>query len=113
MGSEWPNFVNIKTPYNKCQSVSGPVGSEVSQVEINKIAAEMDQQTSKKDASISDKCSELLEKMPTPNISNDGNTNIERKSELEKLIASGYKPLEKVDGEWRESSTKNNKLILE
>jgi len=117
VAESWPTFQNLTTPFKKAgQAVPGASGPPISPEVIQQIADSMDK-LPPTPVGIGDKCQQLLSGMPEQNLDHlqpGQQIKVDAPpSELEKLLKTGYRPLENIDGKWTETSTRSGKLILE
>lgn len=128
MNDNWPTRQTLKSPYghgSKAAAFEPHLKPSVSPVIIQQIANQMGK-ISEVSTSINSKCQQMLSRMPEipemdqPKLSDNGVYLEEPSSdipthnmELEKLFKSGYKPLDKLNGKWTETSSGDKKLLLE
>lgn len=125
----WPSCQDLRSPFNhnkKAAVVNQQLQPPVSQSVINQIACHMGSSQSPAEPSqpLGVRCQELLAVMPdfpkmeSPQLAkNNSDIDSKENSELNKLLKSGYKILEKDNGEWSETDligvSDNKKLLLE
>jgi hypothetical protein len=139
MDDKWPERPTLRSPFNnnvKCAGVGieSHLKPDASPVVIQQIANAMGGSSSNSPRDQGEQCSQMLATMPefpemdpprpaeplymaqphgllgqedVQNVQNSSN------DELTKLFKSGYRPIDKIDGQWTETSEGNGKLIVE
>lgn len=115
----WPSMGHTSSPFNntKAAGVQSHLQPPVSQNIINKIACQIDNNVPETPTPNIESCRSMLDNMPElHDFESKQSKNFdevpEGNSELNKLLNSGYKTLEKKGGEWFETGLQNNKKVI-
>jgi len=109
----WPTHVALRSPFNhnsKAAACEPHLKPSVSPETIQQIANAMDHIPDPPPSQES-QCQQMLSDMPDIP---EADQNFQKpEGELQKLLKAGYKPLDNIDGQWKETSEGTGKLILE
>lgn len=109
----WPTHIALRSPFNhntKAAACEPHLKPSVSPETIQQIANEMDRIPDPPPPQES-QCQQILHNMP--DIPESDHNFQKPEGELQKLLKAGHKPLDKVNGQWKETSEGAGKLILE